>query len=321
MLLQKIALLVKLEKKILLDSGANVSVISDYSHVDTNTIPSCRRADKSSGVETADKTVMPITGDGIILGCGGVICDDASHSLVSQSQFMKVHDAVVISDSVGAVAYRRSDYVREGLKELNDKCCKQNHVLFTAHVNDDSLYEITSSHVSVANEPTVMIPPSPLGASEGMTAVDPVCVTVNWVPDAATVERHAVAIEAMTFGAFYFTAECPRLRDMVRFFHEAWDHPSMELMCKIINEKIFSNIPKELTAKAVRKHFPQCEACPAANMTQNPIPREASDRTFVSGEELMVDIKVWANNSKALKHRRAFECVDCYRSRNAIQNR
>ena len=80
---------------------------------------------------------------------------------------------------------------------------------------------------------------------------------------------------------------------MVRFFHEAWDHPSVELMCKIINEKVFAaSIPKELPAKAVRKYFPQCEACPAANMTQNPIPREASDREFVPGEELMVDIKV-----------------------------
>ena len=51
----------------------------------------------------------------------------------------------------------------------------------------------------------------------------------------------------------------------------------------------------------------QCEACHAGNMVQNPIPREASDRTFMAGEESMVDIKVWANNSKALKHRRAFK--------------
>ena len=64
--LMKFARLDTLEKKILLDSGANVSVISNPSHVDHNTIPSCRRADKSSGVETADKTVMPIAGDGII---------------------------------------------------------------------------------------------------------------------------------------------------------------------------------------------------------------------------------------------------------------
>ena len=41
-------------------------------------------------------------------------------------------------------------------------------------------------------------------------------------------------------------------------------------------------------------------------MSQKPIPREASDREYVAGEELMVDIKVFANNSKAIKHMRAF---------------
>ena len=39
------------------DCGANVSVISHLSHVDANTIPVCRRADKSSGVETADQNL------------------------------------------------------------------------------------------------------------------------------------------------------------------------------------------------------------------------------------------------------------------------
>ena len=49
--------------------------------------------------------------------------------------------------------------------------------------------------------------------------------------------------------------------------------------------------------------FPQCEECPAGNMAQNIIPPEESDKAFVVGEEFVVDIKVWANNSKALKHR------------------
>ena len=74
-------------KKNLRDSGANVSVIANRSHVVANTIPSCRWADKSFGVETAYKTVMPVTVDGIISGCGVVICDGASYSCVSQSQF------------------------------------------------------------------------------------------------------------------------------------------------------------------------------------------------------------------------------------------
>ena len=215
----KIAKLERLEKKILLDSGANISVIAHPSHVDFNTIPSCRRADKSSGVETADKTVMPIAGDGIILGCDGVICHDASHSLVSQSQFTNIHDAVVISDSVGAVAYRKDAYVKESLKELNEKCCEKKNVLFTSHVNNDHLYETTSHHVPVVSETTsVMNTLSLHGALRDMTVEnatteDTECETANWAPDEAAVERHALAVEALTYGALYFTAQCPRLQD------------------------------------------------------------------------------------------------------------
>ena len=73
-------------------------------------------------------------------------------------------------------------------------------------------------------------------------------------------------------------------------------------MCKIVDNKMLASLPDELTSKVIRKYFPLCEACPAANMSQKPIPREASDREFVPGEEMQIDIKVFANNSKALKH-------------------
>ena len=77
-------------------------------------------------------------------------------------------------------------------------------------------------------------------------------------------------------------------------------------MCKIVDHQMLENIPKKLTSKVFWKRFPPCEACPAGNMAQQPIPRDASDREFVPGEELQVDTKVFANNSKALQHRRAF---------------
>ena len=50
----------------LLETGENFSIISDHCHADANSIPlRCRRADKSSGVEVADQSVMPIGGDEI----------------------------------------------------------------------------------------------------------------------------------------------------------------------------------------------------------------------------------------------------------------
>ena len=91
---------------------------------------------------------------------------------------------------------------------------------------------------------------------------------------------------------------------MVRFFHEAWDRPSKELLCKTVDQMMLANNPADLTTKTIRKHFPQCEACPADNMVKQPISRSTSGRVFVSEEEFQVDIKVWANRSKVLKHRK-----------------
>ena len=65
-------------------------------------------------------------------------------------------------------------------------------------------------------------------------------------------------------------------------------------MFKIVDNKVFAGLPKELTSKVIHKYFLQY------------IPREASDRELVHGKELQVDSKVFANNSKTLKHRRAF---------------
>ena len=115
-------------------------------------------------------------------------------------------------------------------------------------------------------------------------------------------ERHALAIKALTYGAFYYTAECPRLRDMVRFFHEAWDPPSQDLMCKIIYRQMISSIPKELTSKVVGSTSHSVRHALRATWCRTLYPGR-----HVASEEFMVDIKVWANSSKALKHRRAFK--------------
>ena len=59
---------VKLQKVKLLDFGANISIISDITHVDTNTVPFCRRAEDAVEVETVSGAMMPISGCGTIIG-------------------------------------------------------------------------------------------------------------------------------------------------------------------------------------------------------------------------------------------------------------
>ena len=91
-------------KPTIIDSGANVSVISDVTHVDTNTVPLCRRAEDATGVVTASGEELDISGRGIIVGVEGAICLGATASLVSASQVCKERGAYVIMDSCGAIA-------------------------------------------------------------------------------------------------------------------------------------------------------------------------------------------------------------------------
>ena len=98
---------VKHKKSIILDSGANITVISDITHVDNNTVPSCRRAEDAAGVETADGAIMPITGNGVVVGLEGPICDGASTTLVSVSQFCQERNAMLCFNSTSAVAFER----------------------------------------------------------------------------------------------------------------------------------------------------------------------------------------------------------------------
>ena len=62
------------KKLTILDSGANISIISDITHLDTNTVPLCRRAEDAPGVETASGGAMAISGRGVIVGLEGPIC-------------------------------------------------------------------------------------------------------------------------------------------------------------------------------------------------------------------------------------------------------
>ena len=102
----KEALNVKNKLKIL-DSGANTSIIADITHVDTNTVPFCCRAEDGAGVETASGAVMPITSRGVICGLEGPICPSATTSLLSVPQLRTEGSAIAIMDSEGAIAVKR----------------------------------------------------------------------------------------------------------------------------------------------------------------------------------------------------------------------
>ena len=112
MMADLIAKVIIKRKKKILDSGANMSIISDFSHLDLNT-PFCR-AEEPRGMETANQSVMAISGSGTISGLDGVLCEGAICSLISVPQMCKSKS--VIFEVCGAVAVTLDN---EGISTLS----------------------------------------------------------------------------------------------------------------------------------------------------------------------------------------------------------
>ena len=95
-------------------------------------------------------------------------------------------------------------------------------------------------------------------------------------------------------GASYYTnvpsARVDSIKELVRFFHETWNHASMELMISIVKHKLIINIPETLTEKAIRKHFPNCNACPVGNLQQRPALSLPAERELTIGQEWEIDL-------------------------------
>ena len=103
---------------------------------------------------------------------------------------------------------------------------------------------------------------------------------------------------------YYQTAKFDNVPDLVKYFHETWSHASMDLMIHIIKNNIFTNLPTCLTESAVRKYFPTCPSCSAGNMNRKPYPSESVlQRDLQPGEELIMDIKIIADNKNNISKR------------------
>ena len=208
------------QKRKFVDSGANVSILSDHTHMDTNSIPLCRRAEDAQGVVTAAGVPMEITGSANFEGVVSKICPESTSSLLSVSQWSTVNDGAMIFDARGAFGVRNDDVVRPLLKFIKEHSLRQSQPILTATISPESLYEITTQPVpvvSVLSHPLTVSLETPAGASlesYGASAAAVTCDTGAWSPSETVLEQHRVA-----YGAYYhLTADLPRYRDLPDFF-------------------------------------------------------------------------------------------------------
>jgi len=90
--------------------------------------------------------------------------------------------------------------------------------------------------------------------------------------------------------ATYFTVENSILADQMLFWHKNWNHASKREMISYVKNKIFTNIPKEVTVENISKHLPLCHDCPKGNMNAKPVP-QTSSRVYKPGEYCVGDTK------------------------------
>ena len=143
-----------------MDSGANISIVSSLSHLDSNIFPTYLRAEKPSVVQTANNSTMDNQRRGQFEGVNRVLYESASNSLLSTSQYTREKDDVVIMSSTEAVGVKIDSTVTSHLNAIKNHSFNKNQILLAAQLNNDNLYELcdtsyidnpiitTQSHIS-----------------------------------------------------------------------------------------------------------------------------------------------------------------------------
>ena len=92
-------------------------------------------------------------------------------------------------------------------------------------------------------------------------------------------------------GYYYASTKMTNLDELVRYWHEALGHLSMEQMIQIVRQQLYEGLPPELNESVVRKHFPTCVECSLGNLATSPLP-ECSDSIVTNpGDVVEVDFK------------------------------
>ena len=73
----------------------------------------------------------------------------------------------------------------------------------------------------------------------------------------------------------YYTTDIRSLRDLVLYWHIALGHKGEEEMIRIVQHRLVTNLPEQLTVAVIRKYFrqiPRCKPCAEATLQRLPSP-------------------------------------------------
>jgi len=263
----------KIDKNsIFIDTGCSNTSISHSSHSNTPII--LNRTNLRNTIQTADGTNVDIEGTGTLLNHETNLVSAFTNSLLSVSQTTQANNAIAIFTENDCHIVKLDTDILKLLNLILIKAKCKNSVLLNGNVVNGlyicGMNDINSSSTSK---------PCKLRYNGGQN-----------VSELDISSSHHVHFA----GASYYTnipsASVKSISDLVRFFHELWNHASENIMCLIINHKLILNLPEALTVKAVRKYFNNCKSCAQGNLQQRTLLSLPFDRDIAIGEEWECDI-------------------------------
>ena len=90
----------------------------------------------------------------------------------------------------------------------------------------------------------------------------------------------------------YYTTDIRSLRDLVLYWHIALGHKGEEEMIRIVQHRLVTNLPEQLTVAVIRKYFrqiPRCKPCAEATLQRLPSPPSSTSPRPPIGEVWYID--------------------------------
>ena len=129
-------------KRLLIDSGCNTTIIASSDHSDSNIL----YRDEKESIATANGQLIPIIGQGSILQMPADFVPTFVDSLISVSQVTKLHNSCVIFLKDIAFNICLNPSIITLLNQIKSIAVDNNLLLCTAHLTVDNLYAVDSKN-------------------------------------------------------------------------------------------------------------------------------------------------------------------------------
>ena len=244
----------------------------------------------SSKVETATGVFTPISAGGDFLGMPALYTPSFKNTLFSVPTYTSFDNVCIFNGSSCYGFKNDSPILQNLLNNLYLNALDSNKINMSASLIN-GLYKTSFNDLANYNESF-----NPLvcnaAVSSSLLPIAPSLSDIYTFPSVASDCSFYDHFAGAT--TYYKSMAFPALADLVRYWHEALSHLSVDDLCYVV-EHYPMDFPKELTISAIRKYFPACAACAVGSLSQLSLPTTSSLCTADIGEDWFID--VWTASS------------------------